>query len=261
MAVMAKAAGILLLLASLPLSADVRYQMRCEMESSEPMLTKMGALAEAARNCSVEVLQSGSRQLIRNAKMTQIFHSEEGYVIQLDHVDKTRRRMSFDEMQRGNQASLDQFKAMGAQMNIATRKLPAPRAIEGYLSKGVESNFTIAVPVPGLPRPMQMSARVEVWVSAEAPGGKDVSQSAAGNATSPQFQMMMQFLRGIPGGDQILREGALPTGQLMETRMRMELPAGDGASVIQIRMQAEKFQTTPIEPQEFAVPADYREVQ
>jgi hypothetical protein len=258
---MAKAAGILLLLASLPLWADLRYQMRCEMESSEPMLSQMGALAEAARNCSVEVLQSGSRQLIRNARMTQLFHLEEGYLIRLDHVDKTRRRISFEELQQGDQASLEQFQAMGARMNIATRKLPAPRVIEGYLSEGVESNFTIAVPVAGLRRPMQMSARVEVWLSAEAPGGKDAAKGIAGKATSPQFQMMMQFLRGMPGGDQILREGALPTGQLMETRMRMELPGGDGVSVIEIRMRAENFATSPINPEEFAVPADYREVQ
>ncbi len=261
MPVMAKAAGILLLLVSMPLWADLRYQMRCEMESSEPMLTKMGALAEAARNCSVEVLHTGGRQLIRNAKMTQIFHPEEGYVIQLDHVDKTRRRVSFEEVQRGNQASLDQFKAMGAQMNIATRKLPAPRAIEGFVSEGVESDLTIDVPIPGLPRPMRMATKVEVWVSAEAPGGKEINRGAQGNTASPQFQMMMQFLRGIPGGEQILREGALPTGQLMETRMRMELPSGEATSVIQIRMQAEKFQPGPIDPKEFEVPTDYREVQ
>jgi hypothetical protein len=256
---MAKAAGILLLLAPLPLWADLRYQMRCEMESSEPMLSQMGALAEAARNCSVEVLLTPNRQSIRNAKMTQIIHSAEGFSFQLDHADKTYRRLSLAEMQRGNQASLDQFKAMGAQVSMNTRKLPAPRTINGYSATGLESELTIRVPVPGLPRPIQMAAKVEIWVSREAPGAESVP--AANQASAAHLQTIMQFLRGIPGGEKLLSEGALSAGQIMESRMRMEMPSGEDTSVIQIRMQAENFQTGPIDPKEFEVPAGYREVQ
>jgi len=248
------------------LRADVRYVLRCEMESSDQVMAKNGVLADAVRNCTTEVLQAKGKQLTRTARSSQIYFYETEEVITLDHGNQTWTKSSVEEAERASQAALAQLKQMGAVFRIVSNPRSEGKEIGGYPAKGMVSVLDMSFQVPGLPKGMSSRTQMEFWASEAAPGGKEIAdwtrsmQAKGSHVTSPTLRMMTQFFASIPGGAQVLKDAEGMTGQVLELTMRMETQGLADTLTMRMTMRAEDFDTKPIPETEFAIPAGYKEV-
>lgn len=256
---MVKPALIFCLLAALGVArADVRYTLKCEMESNSKVKTLSGALEQAMKDCTTQILQTDKRQLTRNGKTTSIIDYDANSRITIDHQAKTWTRTGIAGVEQANQAAMAQLKAMGAQFKIASNLISEQREISGYRSKGLLSILDMSFSVPGMPKGMSSRTMLEIWVSDSAPGAKEIITRSGEN--SPTMAMMRQFITTIPGAEEMLREVSQLVGQLMEINMVMDTKGLDDTMTIKTRLSAENFDTKPIDPAEFEIPKDYKEI-
>ena len=90
MTAMVKAFGLFIFCGAL--SADVRFVLRCELETNDKVINKAGTLEAAMRDCTTEVFQTAARQITRNSKVTQIIEYDSEMVTTIDHERKTWTR-------------------------------------------------------------------------------------------------------------------------------------------------------------------------
>lgn len=249
------------------LMADVRYTLRCEIESSDKVVSKSGALRQAMKDCTSEILQTADRQLSRNSKTTQILEFASESTITIDHEKKTWTRNGTAVAEQAAQASMDQLKQMGAVFQLISNPLTEPKEIAGYSAKGLASVLTMSFNFPGMDKGMSSRAQMEFWISESAPGAKEIMEWAKKQKkgptdvpTSPTMRMMAQFLATMPGGRQMLKDGENLVGQLLEMSMTMETKGLADTLTMKMVMRAEKFDTSPIAASEFAIPDGYQEV-
>ena len=251
----------LLSLAAATLSADVRYTLKCEIESNDKMMAKSGALQDAMKDCTSTILQTADRQLTRTSKSTQIVEFGSETVITIDHEKKTWTKNGAAQAEYAAQASMNQLKQMGAVFRLTSSPITEPRTIAGYEAKGMVSVLEMTFNFPGMPQGMVSRAQMEFWVSDTAPGAKEiVAWSTKNKQASPTLRMMSQFLATVPGGNQVLKDGEHLVGQLLEMGMRMETKGLPDVLSLKMTMKAEGFDTTPIPASEFAIPDGYQEV-
>lgn len=253
---------LLILLVSAPMPADVRYQLRCEIESSDKVVGKNGALAEAMKDCSSEILQTADRQMIRNGKSTQIIEFGTETTILIDHAKQTWTKNRAGQADLAAQGAMDQLKQMGAVFKLTSNPLEEKKQIAGYESKGMASFLNVSFNFPGMDKGMNSTALMEFWVSETAPGAKEILAYAAKNGplASPTMRMMSQFLASVPGGNQLLKNGSGLIGQLMEMTMTMETKGLADTLKMKMTLRAEGFDEKPIAASEFAIPTGYKEV-
>lgn len=251
---------VLMLGAGLALG-DVRYTLKCEIESTDKVMLKTGALADAMKDCTSTILQTSDRQLTRNAKGTQIVEFGSESVITIDHEKKTWTRSAAAKAEQAAQASLQQLQQMGAVFRVTSNRLSEPRMIAGFEAKGMVSILEMSFNFPGMQQGMSSRAQMEFWVSETAPGAKEIMAWAAKDKmASPTLRMMGQFLATVPGGSQVLKDGQDLVGQLVEMTMRMETKGLADVMSMRMTMKAEGFDTSPIPGSEFEIPAGYTEV-
>ncbi len=250
----------LVISASLP--ADVRYQLRCEIESSDKVVSKSGALADAMKDCSSQILQTADRQMIRNGKSTQIIEFGTETTFLMDHTRKTWTKNGAGQADLAAQAAMEQLKQMGAVFKMTSNQVAEKKQIAGFESKGIASLLQMSFNFPGMDKGMSSNALMEVWVSKTAPGAKDILAYAAKNGpgASPTMRMMSQFLATVPGGNQLLKEGSGLIGQLMEMTMTIQTKGLEDTLNLKMTLRAQGFDEAPIPASEFAVPAGYKEV-
>ena len=253
---------LLFLMASTAILADVRYQLRCEIESSDKVVSKSGALADAMKDCSSEILQTADRQMIRNGKSSQIIEFGTETTILIDHVKHTWTKNGAGQADLAAQAAMEQLKQMGAVFKMTSNLLEEKKQIAGFESKGMASLLNMSFNFPGMDKGMSSVALMEFWVSETAPGAKEILAYAAKNgpASSPTMRMMGQFLASVPGGNQLLKDGSALIGQLMEMTMTMETKGLADTLKMKMTLRAEGFDEKPIPASEFAIPAGYKEV-
>ncbi len=242
--------------------ADVRYQLRCEIESSDKIVSKSGALADAMKDCSSEILQTAVRQMIRNGKSTQIIEFGTETTILIDHAKQTWTRNGAGQADLAAQAAMMQLKQMGAVFKMTSNQLAEKKQIAGFESKGMASLLQMSFNFPGSDKGMSSNALMEFWVSETAPGAKEILAYAAKNGpgASPTMRMMSQFLANVPGGNQLLKDGSGLIGQLMEMTMTIQTKGLEDTLNLKMTLRAEGFDEAPIPASEFAVPAGYKEV-
>jgi hypothetical protein len=253
---------LLFLMASTAILADVRYQLRCEIESSDKVVSKSGALADAMKDCSSEILQTADRQMIRNGKSSQIIEFGTETTILVDHVKQTWTKNGAGQADLAAQAAMEQLKQMGAVFKMTSNLLEEKKQIAGFESKGMASLLNMSFNFPGMDKGMSSVALMEFWVSETAPGAKEILAYAAKNgpSASPTMRMMGQFLASVPGGNQLLKDGSALIGQLMEMTMTMETKGLADTLKMKMTLRAEGFDEKPIPASEFAIPAGYKEV-
>jgi len=239
--------------------ADVRYLLRCEVESSDKMMSKSGALQAAMKDCTSEILQTKEKQLSRNGKVSQILDFKTETTITLDHEKKTWSKGTASVGEKAAQAQMEQLKSMGAQFKMVSNPITETKKIAGYEAKGLAGLLQMTFNFPGMDKGMSSRAVMEFWVSETAPGAAEVLQATSGQQ-SPTLRLMAQFLTTVPGGSQMLKDGANLRGQLMEMTMKMETAGLADTLSLAMLMRAENFVVGPIEASEFEVPADYKEV-
>lgn len=244
------------------LLADVRYQLSCEIESSDKIVSKSGALADAMKDCSSEILQTADRQMIRNGKTTQIIEFRTETTILVDHLKKTWTRNGAGQADQASQAAMEQLKQMGAVFKMTSNQIAEKKHVAGFESKGMASLLDMSFKFPGMDQGMSSRALMEFWVSETAPGAKEILAFAAKNGpgASPTLRMMSQFLATVPGGNQLLKDGSGLIGQLMEMTMTIETKGLADSLKLKMTLRAEGFDETPIAASEFAIPAGYKEV-
>jgi hypothetical protein len=248
------------------LSADVKYTLRCEIESSNKVMVKPGALEDAMKNCTSTILQTADKQLTRTGKTTQIVEFANETVITIDHEKKTWSRNGTQAAEQAAHASLNQLKQMGAVFKLTSNPVIEAQKIAGYDAKGLISILEMTFSIPGMPTGMSSRAQMEFWVSDTAPGAKEImawaakSKTADGLQVSPTMRMMSQFLSTVPGGNQVLKDGQHLVGQLVQMSMTMETKGLEEGVKMKMTMKAEGFDTTPIAASEFAIPDGYQEV-
>lgn len=254
---------LLFLMVSASLLADVRYQLRCEIESNDKVVGKSGAMADAMKDCSSEILQTVDRQMIRNGKATQIIEFGTETTILIDHAKKTWTKNGAGQADLAAQATMEQLKQMGAVFKMTSNQLTEKRQIAGFEAKGIASLLQMSFNFPGMDKGMSSNALMEFWVSETAPGAKEILAYAAKNGpgASPTLRMMSQFLSTVPGGNQLLKDGSGLIGQLMEMTMTIETKGLADTLKLKMTLRAEGFDEKPIPATEFAVPAGYKEVQ
>ncbi len=259
--------GIFFLLSCSILMADVRYTLRCEIESTDKKLMESGALKEAARDCSSEIFQTAARQMSRTSQLTQIVEYANENTILIDHVKKTWTRNSAAQAAGLAQTAMEQMKQMGAKVNMTTEAIKEKREIAGYEAKGLTNLLEISFAMPGIQEGMSSAVRIEFWVSETAPGAKEILAWAAkqkdqgvGSQASLTMRMLGQIVSSIPGGNQMLQEGGNLFGQLMEVSMKMESKGMGNEARMNMVMRAEKFLTDSIPASEFEIPDGYKEV-
>jgi len=264
--VMVKTWLIFLLLAVGILSADVKYTLRCEIETNDKVMLKTGALADAMRDCTSVILQTADRQLTRTGKMSQLIEFGTESVITIDHEKKTWSKNSAEKTEAAAQASMNQLKQMGAVFKLTSNPLTETQKISGYDAKGLVSVLEMSFNFPGMQQGMSSRAQMEFWVSETAPGAKEIiawaakSKSSHGMQVSPTIRMMSQFLSTVPGGAQALKDGQHLVGQLLQMGMQMETKGLADVLSLKMTMKAEGFDTAPIAASEFAIPDGYQEV-
>lgn len=258
---------ILFVLSCGMLMADVRYTMRCEIESTDKKLMESGALKEAAKDCSSEIFQTADRQMSRTSRLTQIVEYANENTILIDHAKKTWTRNSAARAAGLAQTALEQMKQMGAKVNMTTEAIKEKREIAGYEAKGLTNLLEISFAMPGLQGGMSSAVRIEFWVSETAPGAKEIlawsaklKDQAEGSQASLTMRMLGQFLSSVPGGNQMLQEGGNLVGQLMEVSMKMESKGMGNEAKMNMVMRADKFSTEAIPATEFEIPDGYKEV-
>lgn len=243
------------------LSADVKYTLRCDIESPDKQMAKSGALATAMKDCTSTVLQSANRQAFRNGKSTQIFELGSETVITIDHEKKTWSKNGLAETESRTQAAMAQLKQMGANFKMISNPLSEPKTIAGFASKGMVSILEMSFNFPGMQQGMSTRTQLEFWVSDSAPGAKEfIEWTEKNKAVSPTLRMMGLFLASFPGGDQVLKDTKNFVGQLMEMSVHMETKGLADTLNLRMTMRAEGFDTSPIPPSEFAIPDGYQEV-
>ena len=247
------------LMVSASLLADVRYQLRCEIESSDKVVSKSGALADAMKDCSSEILQTADRQMIRNGKSTQIIEFGTETTILIDHAKQTWTKNGAGQ---ADLAAMDQLKQMGAVFKMTSNQLAEKKQIAGFESKGMASLLQMSFNFPGMDKGMSSNALMEFWVSETAPGAKEIQAYAAKNGpgASPTMRMMSQFLATVPGGNQLLKDGSGLIGQLMEMTMTIQTKGLADTLNLKMTLRAEVFDEAPIPASAFVVPAGYKEV-
>ena len=259
--------GILFILSCGMLMADVRYTLRCEIESTDKMLTQSGAMRDAMKDCTSEIFQTGERQMSRTARMTQIVEYATESTVVIDHSKKTWTRSSASQTEAAAQAAMEQMKQMGVKLKMSSEPIPEKREISGYAASGLASLVEMTFAFPGMDRGMSSRVRMEFWVSETAPGAKEIlawtanqKQEGVASKASPTLRVMGQFLTAVPGGNQVLANGANLVGQLMEMNMKMESKGMGDAPTMNMSMRAETFSTEAIPASEFEIPDGYKEV-
>ncbi len=254
--------GLLLILA-LPalLWADVRYTLKCDIESNDKVMLKSGAMVAAMKDCSSTILQTATRQLTKTSRMTQIVEFGSESIITIDHEKKTWMRHDAAQTEQAAQASLRQLQQMGAVFQLSSHAIERPRVIAGYEAKGIQNVLTMTFQFPGMPQGMNSRSQMEMWFSETAPGAKEIIAAIGSNTdNSPTMRMMRQFLATFPGGDQVIKETRNLRGQLLEMSIHMETHGLAEPLNLKMTMRAEGFDTTPIPASEFDVPEGYKEV-
>ena len=94
------------------LMADVRYTLRCEIESTDKMLTQSGAMRDAMKDCTSEIFQTGERQMSRTARMTQIVEYATESTVVIDHSKKTWTRSSARDGSRQERNRVRRFRGL-----------------------------------------------------------------------------------------------------------------------------------------------------
>ncbi len=261
---MVKAIGLFLVCGAL--WADARFVLRCELESSDKVMNKAGALEAAMRDCTTEVLQTATRQITRNSKVSQIIEYDSEMVTTLDHEKKTWSRATAAQSEAATQASVAQLKQMGAQFRVISNPITETKTIGGYEAKGMVSVLEMTFQFPGMQQGMSSRAQMEFWVSETAPGAKEILAWAAktkdkgAGIGSPTIRMMKQFLGSVPGGEEAIRTGQSLVGQMVEMTMRMETKGLADVNTVRMTMRAEGFETKPVDEKEFVIPEGYTEV-
>lgn len=241
--------------------ADVRYTLKCEFTSSDKTSMQTGALANAMRDCSTEILQTASKQLTRTTRGTQILDIATGDVILLDTEKKTFTRSTAETTGKMAQSNMQQLQAMGAKLEFKTEPIPRPRVITGFEAKGLASDISMSFQMPGMPQGVNTQARMEFWVSETAPGAKELIESAKKNkVSSPMLRTLGPLLASIPGGAEMMKNSENLLGQLLELNLTMETQGLPQALQVKMVMRAENFSTEPIDPKEFEIPAGFSEV-
>ncbi len=253
---------LIFLMISTTLLADVRYQLRCEIDSSDKVISKSGALADAMKDCSSEILQTADRQMIRNSKTTQIIEFGSETTILMDHLKNTWTKNGAGQADQAAQAAMDQLKQMGAVFKMTSSQISDTKQIAGFESKGMASMLDMSFNFPGIDKGMSSKALMEFWVSETAPGAKEILAFASRNGpgASPTLRMMSQFLSTVPGGNQLLKDGSGLIGQLMEMTMTIETKGLADTLKLKMTLRAESFDEEPIAPGEFEIPPGYKEV-
>ncbi len=264
MIAMVKAFGLFIFCGAL--WADVRFMLRCDLESSDRVVSKAGALEAAMRDCTTEVLQTATRQLTRNSKMTQIIEYDSEMVTTIDHVRKTWTRATAAASEAAAQASVTYLKQMGAQFRVVSNPIAESKVVGGYEAKGMVSVLEMTFQYPGMQQGMSSRAQMEFWVSETAPGAKEILALSAkmkdegAGIGSPTIRMMKQFLGSVPGGQEAIRTGQALVGQMVEMTMRMESKGLADVSTVRMTMRAEDFKTDAVDEKAFAIPEGYMEV-
>jgi hypothetical protein len=249
------------MLSAAALTADVRYTLKCEIESTDKVILKTGALATAMRECTSTILQTGERQLTRTERFTQIVDFAKEDVVTLDHEKKTWTKFSTAKEEQAAQASIMQLQQMGAVFRIVSNPISEPKMIGGFEAKGMVSVLEMSFNYPGMQKGMNSRAQMEFWVSETAPGAKEIMASSAKNKlASPTMRMMGKFLATVPGGSQVLKDGQNLVGQLLEMTMRLETKGLADVLSMRMTMKAEGFDTSAIPASEFSIPDGYTEV-
>jgi len=242
--------------------ADVRYTLKCEIESSDKVMARTGALQDAMRDCSSQILQTAEKQLTRNGKVTQILEYGTENLITIHHEKKTWTRNGAAQSELAAQASMQQLKQMGAVFRIVSNPIAEPKQVAGFDAKGIVSVLEMSFNYPGVPSGMSSRAQMEFWVSETAPGAKEIIAAASKNGAvgSPTLKIMGQFLATVPGGQEMLNDAEKLVGQLVEMTMRMETKGLADVLSLKMTMRAEDFKTVAIPASEFAIPDGYVEV-
>ncbi|MFN8941438.1 MAG: hypothetical protein ACK5ZJ_17035 [Acidobacteriota bacterium] len=261
---MVKAFGLFIFCGAL--SAQVRFVLRCELETSDKVVSKAGTLEAAMRDCTTEVFQTPSRQLTRNTKVTQIIDYDSEMVTTIDHERKTWTRATAAASEAAAQWSVTQLKQMGAQFRVVSNPIAETKVVGGYEANGMLSVLEMTFQFPGMQQGMSSRAQMEFWVSQTAPGAKEILAWSArikdkgAGIGSPTIRMLKQFLGSVPGGQDAIRTGQTLVGQLVEMTMRMETRGLSDVNTVRMTMRAEDFKTGPVDEKVFAIPEGYAEV-
>jgi hypothetical protein len=241
---------------------DVRYTLKCEIESSDKMMARTGALQDAMRDCTSQILQTAEKQLTRNGKVSQILEYGTESLITINHEKKTWTRNAAAQAEMAAQQSMQQLKQMGAVFRVVSNPISETKQVGGFEAKGIVSVLEMSFNFPGMPPGMSSRSQMEFWVSDTAPGAKEIIAAAGKNGAgvSPTLRLMGQFLATVPGGQEMLKDAGKLVGQLVEMTMKMETKGMADVLSLKMTMRAEDFKTEPIPAAEFAIPDGYTEV-
>ncbi|WP_155121609.1 hypothetical protein [Bryobacter aggregatus] len=253
-------------------SADLRYQMRCEVLQLGEVTKEDPALQKVLDECQGEVLTNGKYYLFQTKSAIVRTDLQTQETIYIDPKTKSWSKgvEAASETALGRQ--LQDLKDRGMKLNVETKAIPTSRKIEGYTAKGTAIRFQIEMPMEGVRNPqgepviIGTTTNMEIWAS------NPIAGLAAGEGTKSPLEMQIApLLNGLPDHGAAVRK-AIPPGSLcLEMKIQTKitgmdqlLPPGiDAAPPAGMNMIVKATQITsgPLPAKLFEIPAGYKEVE